>query len=415
MGRALAWCERRLGVTPTGVAVIASTVLIFGAGRIAGSRGLVLLAYAGVLFLVVAWLSGQRRPTVEASRSALPARVREHQGVNVELVVRARRSLATLVLDEVLPAPLGGSRRIHVPVLVAGDEVRHGYRFAARRRGIYEVGPLVAEWSDPFGLTRRRAPVAPAERLIVHPSTQPVTDRVVSREWEDPPLRPPVSKPWPSGFELYGFRDYAAGDDPRRIAWRATARTYDAVTGEVRYFVREAEQGITDHVNLFLDTETRGHSPGDPSETFEIAVAAVASLGARHVKDGFAVNVDANSGRLAGGLRGGRARIALLDALAGARRGPEALERALGRLLLVDPGRSAHNVVVTPHLDQRTAALLRLMLERGASLLVVIARWDDTDPATLHRAGSLGCPVVELSAGAPFERQFQRVVGGARR
>ena len=59
----------------------------------------------------------------------------------------------------------------------------------------------------------------------MHPSVEGANDRVTSREWEDPPVRPPVSKPWPSGMEFYGMREYVPGDDLRHIHWRTSART----------------------------------------------------------------------------------------------------------------------------------------------------------------------------------------------
>ena len=61
--------------------------------------------------------------------------------------------------------------------------------------------------------------------VIVHPTTDAIFDRPLTRMWEDPPFRPPVSQPWPQGFEFYGMRDYVPGDDPRRIVWTAAART----------------------------------------------------------------------------------------------------------------------------------------------------------------------------------------------
>jgi hypothetical protein len=132
-------------------------------------------------------------------------------------------------------------------------------------------------------------------------------------------------------------------------------------------------------------------------------------------RDGFSVNLDANAGRLAVGFRGQGRRIAFLDALAAVQPESVPFERAVGRLLLLEPGRAAHNVVVTPYLDQRCAAVLRLLRERGKSLLVVHVLWDGTDFASVHRAGSLGCNVVEVRAGIALDRQFRRVVGGTRR
>ena len=97
-------------------------------------------------------------------------------------------------------------------------------------RGVYQLGPLAAEWTDPFGLARHQQVLTDAVDVIVHPTTEAIFDRPLTRLWEDPPFRPPVSKPWPQGFEFYGMRDYVPGDDPRRIVWTAAARTRSATS-----------------------------------------------------------------------------------------------------------------------------------------------------------------------------------------
>ena len=400
--------ERRFGVTPPAVGLALLVIPGFALGRALGSPAVFLLAYGAIAVLGMSRLLARRRLAVEAVRSTLPTRIRVDQPVEVQLAVTAQRRLATVVLEEELPESFGTSVRLPVPVLPVGDSVEHGYRFTARRRGVFTVGPLVAEWSDPFGLTRKRVQIAPAETVIVHPNTESVRDRITSREWEDPPIRPPQSKPWPSGFEFYGMRDYVNGDDPRRIIWTASAKTDD------RYLVRESEQGITDRVTLLLDTDREHHSPGDPSETFERAVRAVASLGVRHLADGFSVTLDGNDDRLAKALRGPRARIPLLDKLAEVQLSDVPLSRSLERLFL-DRQRNTHNVLVTPYLDGDAARRIRILLERGTSVLLVLLVWEDTDTAMIHRAGGLGCNVVELRPDVSFERTFARVVGAGGR
>ena len=399
--------ERRAGITPAGVVLALLVVPGLLLGRALGSPPVFLLAYGALAVLGLSRLLARRRLSVTAVRSTLPTRIRVDQPVDVELRVSTTRRLATVVLEEELPEPFGQPVRLPVPLLPAGEEVQHGYRFTARRRGVFQVGPLVAEWADPFGLTRKRVEIAPAETVIVHPNVESVQDRITSREWEDPPIRPPQSKPWPSGFEFYGMRDYVNGDDPRRIIWTASAKTDD------RYLVRESEQGITDRVTLLLDTDVEHHAPGDPSETFERAVRAVASLGVRHLADGFSVTLDANGTRLAKALRGPRARIPLLDRCAEVQLETVPLARSLERLFL-DRQRNTHNVLVTPYLDGDAARRIRILLERGTSVLLVLVVWEDTDTAMLHRAGGLGCSVVELRPGMSFERTFARMVGGRR-
>jgi uncharacterized protein (DUF58 family) len=409
----LATVERRAGITPAGLAVAGLAVPGLVLGRVLGSRPLFLLVYGAIAVLGLSRLLARRRLSVEAHRSSLPTRVRENASVDVELSITAKRRLATVVLEEELPDALGAVVRLPVPLLPSGQTVQHSYRFTARRRGVYSVGPLVAEWSDPFGLTRKRAVLTPAETVIVHPSYERVADRVVSREWEDPPERPPLSRPWPSGFEFYGMRDYVPGDDPRRINWLASARSLSA-DGSERYLVRESEQGITDRVRLLLDTDVSHHAPGAESETFEAAVRVAASLGVRHLDDGFAVTLESNGAKLAQALRGTRSRIPLLDRLAEVQPERASMSGCLDRLFL-DPQRNTHNVLITPHIDDATARRIKVLLSRGTAMLVVLVLWEETDPAAVHRAASLGCGVVELQPGASIARTFMRVVGAGAR
>jgi len=411
----LAWIERHIGLTPSGVGVIGLAIVGWVAARLIGSRALFLLVYGLLVVLGVSWFLGRRRLGVEAARSELPTRVREGQLVDVELELTAKRRLTTIVLEEELHRHFGTTVRVPVPLLPAGEAVHHRYSFTPRVRGVFEVGPLLASWSDPFGLTRRTMTLAEPAQIIVHPSTEIVHDRVLSREWEDPPIRPPSSKPWPTGFEFYGMRDYVAGDDPRRIVWRATARYLD-IDNPIndRYLVRESEQGITDRVSLVLDTDQRHHSPGDPSETFETAVRTVASLGSKHINDGFAVTIETNTDRIADQLRGRVNRIRLLDALARVQPGRVPLTALIDRLL-VSPRTDTHMVIVTPHVEEAAATRIRLLIDRGISVLLVVVVWVDTDPLALHRAGSLGTNVVEVGARAPLETAFRKVVAAGTR
>jgi uncharacterized protein (DUF58 family) len=405
--------ERRLGIRAAG----AVAALLAGGGywiaRLAGSRMLLLLVYGTAIVLAGSWLIGRHRPAITAERSQLPRRVREGASVEVSVTLSARRRVSTVILEEEMHTRLGGTVRVPLPLLQAGGQMTHTYTFMPRLRGVYRVGPLVATWSDPFGLTAHRLQLIDPAEIIVHPAVELVHDRVVTREWEDPPVRPPFSKPWPTGFEFYGMRDYVSGDDPRRIVWRAAARASET-SGDVRLLVREAEQGITDRVCIVLDTDRRSHSPGEVSETFETAIRTVASIGTRHLDDGFAVTLDTNGGRIFEALRGRRNRVRFLDELA--RMQPESSSlRAAADRMLVGARRDLHTVIVTPHLDEDVAARLRPVVQRGVSLLVAIVVTDDSDPLSVHRAGALGCNVVEIFPGVPLEATFRRVLTGGRR
>ncbi|HVL32124.1 MAG TPA: hypothetical protein VM600_00910, partial [Actinomycetota bacterium] len=204
--------ERYAGVRVSGAVAVVLAIGCYVLARVVGSRTLLLLVYGTIAVVAGAWMLGRRKPSVDAERSELPRRVREGQSVEVTLRLRARRRLSTVILEEDLHERFGGRVRVPLPLVPSGGEIEHTYSFVPRLRGVYRIGPLSATWSDPFGLTSHRAQLVEPAEIIVHPTVEGIQDRIVTREWEDPPVRPPFSKPWPSGFEFYGMRDYVAGD-----------------------------------------------------------------------------------------------------------------------------------------------------------------------------------------------------------
>jgi uncharacterized protein (DUF58 family) len=292
--------------------------------------------------------------------------------------------------------------RLPIATVEPGEPVVHRYELTCWRRGVFTVGPLVARWGDPFGLTERELQLADTFDVVVHPRVEVAEDHPLTRLWEDPPFRPPVSKPWPHGMEFYGMRRYAPGDDLRKIVWRAFART-----GEL--LVRESEQGITDKLVIVFDQHADNHSKGIVSDSFEAACRVVASLGVHHLKEGYSVTLEGTADKLAGPLRGPTARIQLLDALARAE--PVAGELAVSMTrLLGSVGRDAHVVVVTPLLDSAAAARLRLLVDRGQSVVVVALMWLDEAVDTLASAASLGVRVVEVGPNTNISMSFRREV-----
>jgi uncharacterized protein (DUF58 family) len=400
---------RRTGITRTGAIALIGFVLLWLMARIVAGTAMYLFAYGLLLLLGVSYLISPRNLKLEGIRDGLFPRVQEGDRLDVELKLTARRRLSTFVLEERVPDRLG--RRVRVPItrLSSGGEVTHGYGLRASRRGVYEVGPLVAIAGDPLGLTQRETIVAEPFELLVHPRIELVSDRPLTRQFEDPPIRPPVSKPWPSGLEFYGMREYTRGDDLRRIVWRASART-----GKI--MVREAEQGITDHVTVILDTDRGSHSQDGEgvSESFEMGVRAAASLGVRHLREGYEVKIEANGGSLTRHLRGAGQQMAMLDSLARVELDRAGLSGAISRLL-TNRQRDAHNILITPRLTAHEAAQLRLLLQTGVSILVVCLLWNDDDASTVGVAASLGCQVVSVRPGQDLSTALYNDIGAGNR
>ncbi len=150
--------------------------------------------------------------------------------------------------------------------LPAGGERTLRMRCTPLRRGVLRFEAVRISRIEPLGLLKAHTTVAAAETLTVMPRTYPVA-----------PLNLPGSRRLqPGGIafagrigdaeEFVSLRDYRAGDTPRRIHWKAWARSGRPVVKEYQdeFFVRHA---------LVLDT----FGDGD-AESFEAAVSLAASV-----------------------------------------------------------------------------------------------------------------------------------------
>jgi uncharacterized protein (DUF58 family) len=399
--------QRTLGITRFGWVAAAGAVLLWLAAYVVAGTAMYLFAYGLALMLVLAFVLAPRRLKLEGEREGLYPRVQEGDRLDVEVKLTARRRMSTFILEERVPERLGKPVRVPITKLPSGATVSHHYGLRASRRGVYQVGPLVAVAGDPLGLTERETVVAEPFELLVHPRVETVSDRPLTRQFEDPPIRPPVSKPFPSGLEFYGMREYVPGDDLRRIVWRASART-----GKV--MVREAEQGITDRITIMIDTDRGAHSRDGEgvSESFEAGIRVAASLGVRHLREGYEVRAETNGGPLTRSLRGGTHQLLLLDALARLEQSRQPLSAMILRMLSGNR-RDAHNVLITPRLGQAEAAQLKLLLNTGASVLVVALLWDEASADTMGIAAGLGCQVVGVHPGQDLATALYSEIAGS--
>lgn len=403
--------QRKIGITRAGQMAILGAFLLWVMARVVAGTAIYMASYSVVLALLASSLVAPRRLRLHGTRTGLFPRVQEGDALDVEVSLQAQRRVGTFILEERVPDLLGTPVKVPVTRLPAGTVVTHRYGLRCARRGAYQVGPLVAVARDPLGFTQRERVVAEPFELLVHPRVERVFDRPLTRQYEDPPIRPPVSKPWPSGLEFYGMRDYRPGDDLRRIVWRASARTG-------KLMVREAEQGITDKIQIILDTDFSRHSRDEDvlSESFETAVRVAASLGVKHLRDGYEVNVMTNAGPLTRPMRGGAMQMILLDGLAKLELQREPLTQGITRLL-ARPQRDAHHILITGHLGPHEAAQLKLLVNKGVSVLVVALLWtqEAQEAEVLRAAAGLGCMVTGIRPDQDIaEALFHEIGAGSR-
>ncbi len=144
------------------------------------------------------------------------------------------------------------------------------YQLKCNCRGYYQLGPLVAETGDVFGLYRRYRVLSQPSFLLAYPEVIPLVGfdiasrrpigevRMAHRLYEDP-------------TRIAGVRAYQAGDPLNRIHWRATART-----GQLHSKVYEPSTvaGAT----LVMDFHQRSFDSQDEPVRSELAVTAAASI-----------------------------------------------------------------------------------------------------------------------------------------
>lgn len=145
------------------------------------------------------------------------------------------------------------------------------YHIEARKRGFLEVGPLYLITTDPFDLARRTkvagGSAAGVSRILVWPHFVDVSLPEAAAE-NAGALRNQILKQVPASEEEFvGLREYAVGDDPRRIHWPSSARHRELM-------VRQLEHDIEEEAVVYLETDSRAATP----ETFEEMVSAAASL-----------------------------------------------------------------------------------------------------------------------------------------
>jgi uncharacterized protein (DUF58 family) len=399
--RAAERAVRRTGLTRGGwVAIGAAGVAWLVAFLVAGTA-LYIFSYATVLVPIASFFLAPRRLRLRGERAGLFPRALAGDRLEVHITLTAEGRVGPFILDEQIPETLGVPVRVPIARIAPGNELSVSYSLTCARRGVYQVGPLVAVAGDPIGLAQRETVLCDSYELLVHPRVERVSDRPLTRQYEDPPMRPPVSRPWPSGMELYGMREFRPGDDVRRVVWRATARTGTLM-------VWEAEQGITDRILIVLDTDRRHHSrDGGVSESFEMAVRVAASIGVGHLSDGYEVRCETNGGPLTRALRGVESTLLLLDGMARLELSRSPLTDVLRRLA-ADPRRDTHYLLVTPRMTDADAAQLKLLLDKGVSVAVVALLWDEEDSGTMGRAASLGCQVVGVAPGDDLGEALSR-------
>jgi uncharacterized protein (DUF58 family) len=186
-------------------------------------------------------------------------------------LIAAHMQLSGVVVDAVAadPVPAGEPLRLRIGLGALDQRMRRGMRIASgeahahvafdhtgstaelplltERRGLMPVPRLALSTVQPLGLARAWAYVWPDQSVLVYPAP----------EAQAPPLPTPVgdagrAQVTRAGDDVHHLRGYRAGDAPRTVAWKASARRDSLL-------VREYEQHRSDQ--LLLDWQLTAGLP----------------------------------------------------------------------------------------------------------------------------------------------------------
>lgn len=399
---------------------LVGTILVLAVGIVfqLGFLTYAMCSLVGILlasrYLAHRWIS-----SLAASRDLADLALEIGEGREIRAVVenRGRTSIAWLLVEEGLPLEAINQqpqrvrykgRRMAVDQLGAGRKLELAYRLDFLMRGYYQIGPLIAETGDLFGLYRKYQVLAPPCFVTVPPkavdiesydiaSKRPIGEvRMSHRLFEDP-------------TRLSGVRAYEVGDPFNRIHWRATARL-----GSLQS--KTYEPSCVAGISILLDFHRESFAGDGSGFRAELAVTAAASLARTVFETGQQIGLLSNGGDAAERLREQpvygrfRSRASARRVLQSktendhfepvvvpTRRGPEQLDLVREQLARLEwsPGptfaeavdrgssrlpRDASVVAILGDVTEETAQALHNLAKRGFAVTAVVVLFGGADP-----------------------------------
>ncbi len=259
-----------------GVILLLLIAVVFDLGLLAYAMYVLLAVMLVSRFLTRRWtesLAAKR----ECNRSE--AEIGQTVAVNVTLQNTGNLPIPWVLVEDLLPREAllydpprlkVAGRRVNLSLLGSKSRKSINYQLTPTRRGYYQIGPLVLETGDLFGLHRRYRVATEPHFLLVLPKVIPLAGYDVSskrpigevrmsyRLYEDP-------------TRISGVRAYEPGDPMNRVHWRATART--GVLHSKVY-----EPSTVAGATILLEFHSAAHERKHEPHRSELAVTAAASI-----------------------------------------------------------------------------------------------------------------------------------------
>lgn len=276
--------RQRVGLTTRGWSFLVAGAALAAAGL---ARGLVPAVQFGALVAMLpvaaAVITVGPRSRIDLERSVSARELPSGEELRVIVNVRGRfPRWRSLLLEDVAPPALGGSHRFAVGGMTGRGISRPHYRVRTGARGAHHIGPLRLHLIDRFGMVHRVRTAAVHDLVLVFPPVVPLDAAVLGGA----SLGTGTGHLGSLGASSDDVipREYHAGDEVRRIDWKASARTGTLM-------VRSEESPWRTAVSVVVDVRESAHHGRSPDSSLDAALGVVASVGCAALEAGWDLTV----------------------------------------------------------------------------------------------------------------------------
>lgn len=258
-------------MTRYGVLAIAAAFVSVAIGRTFGVIELYVIgaAFIGAVIAAACFLAF-RTPRVSGVRRVGPSTLVAGDLARVDLDLSHHGLVPStrFGLSERVARPIGDEHvaELVVESMAGRSVVTASYQLPTSSRGVIELGPLVSELRDPLGLLRRVRPIAGVDHVLVAPRAFSLPMPDLGSGPLGRHLLGQARRLGPGDF--HSLREYADGDEPKSIHWRASARSDKLLVKQ------HTVEGLRRAVVL-LDVDPVSYAD---AASFERAVTVAASL-----------------------------------------------------------------------------------------------------------------------------------------
>lgn len=251
------------------------------AGYFLANRLLFVLGLTCLFIVLSSWFASRRMlGGLTVKRKHYP-RTFEDEMLRVSLRIEKSHPVPAYMTEITDTFPAGDRYWVRTLVPERMDEssrIHLEYRSqCTHRRGVYVLGPVKIEGSDPLGIFRRTRELSEITNLLIYPQAadleffEVLGDGTLMQVGLETVMRSGHSE------EFTGLREYHPGDNPKRVHWPSTAR-HD------KLLVKKFREEVTTEVTLLMDMHRLSLSGIGDVTSVEYIIKAAAAVSRKAIE-----------------------------------------------------------------------------------------------------------------------------------